>query len=66
MLKLWCDVALTRNKNENCSSSELAIIVSDHSCKKREREKKNRKYKVQLQEVPDMHALYLKYFLNSI
>ena len=63
MFKLWCDVALTRNKNENCSSSELAIIVAK---KGREKRKISRKYKVQLQEVPDMHALYLKYFLNSI
>lgn len=63
MLKLWCDVALTRNKNENCSSNELAIIVAK---KGREKRKISRKYKMQLLEVPDMHALYLKYFLNSI
>ena len=56
-------MALTRNENENCGSSELAIIVAK---KGREKRKISRKYKVQLQEVSDMHALYLKYFLNSI
>ena len=63
MFKLWCDLALTRNRNENCGSSELAIIVAK---KGREKRKISRKYKMQLLEVPDMHALYLKYFLNSI
>ena len=63
MFKLWCDLALTRNRNENCGSSELAIIVAK---KGREKRKISRKYEMQLQEVPDMHALYLKYFLNSI
>ena len=45
MFKLWCDLALTRNKNENCGSSELAIIVAK---KGREKRKISRKYKVQL------------------